>query len=200
MHFYKIYKSQRDKPKMTSYGFCYTLRRENQGIFIWRCEKSKCTGAAKTENNILIVLKDHNHEKNTEHARISVLRSEIKNRALTTKEAPFYIFNKFVDEETQGIVHKMPKVESIIDRITKTRKAKKMLVKKNAFLIPEILRNTINCGNFTLLEKKNENGEKFIIFTTYTNLIHLEIQKFGYAMGHFIHAQKNIHSYTQCRD
>jgi hypothetical protein len=48
----------------------------------------------------------------------------------------------------------MPKVKSIIDRITKTRKAKNILVKKNDLLIPETLRNTLTGEDFILLRIK----------------------------------------------
>lgn len=174
MHEFTIFRSQLGGQKMTSNGYIYTERKDKSStsFTVWRCEDRKCTGKAKTENGEIIVLTSHNHDANIFKASNAITKSNIITRALETNESPSDILHRlhqniYIDSKTA-----FPKLNSLIDRITKVRKKNKTVFFDNSH-VAEIHKTDNNGRKFLFYESKKDE-KKLYIFTTYINLIHIK--------------------------
>jgi hypothetical protein len=93
---------------------------------------------------------------------------------MTTSEKLLDIINQFVFGYNQNLSSELPKIHSLVSRITKVRKQNNVVIPSNLNMMPQLLRDTLNNGNFLYFENLNIEGEKILIYTTYSNLIHLE--------------------------
>lgn len=183
------FKSKRGAEKVSSDGFCYTLRRTNLECDIWRCEIRSCYGAAVTKNDELIVTKNHNHPPDEINSSNKKLLSDIKSRALETSETPKQILNHFLPNATEFEIINLPKVKNLVDGITKHRNKNNFKnidnLNSNDSIVPSIFLKSLNNEKWLQFEGSSEANEKILIFTTYSNLIHLENSPFWVMDGTF---------------
>jgi hypothetical protein len=170
---FKIYKSQRGGSKLSFGGYIYNYRTEHEGKKEWRCVIRKCAGTATTEFKECALKNLHNHTCDQMKAHLEILKSDIKERAISTSEKPKDILLNNLKNDNRHIIN-MPKVKNIVGGITRIRK--KLGISYNHLLtsVPDALRKTFNSEKFLFLELDNTKDRKTLIFTTYCNLIHLE--------------------------
>jgi hypothetical protein len=102
-------KSERGKDKLHFSGFSYNLRKQLELYSHWRCVDRKCSGSCMLENNIITILKEHNHEPDFLKTREDEIKSLIKERSLSTREKPSDIVEKIFSEENQIVIANFPK-------------------------------------------------------------------------------------------
>ena len=88
MTYLQFFLSQRGKPKVGYNGFSYNKKVEMDGSIEWRCDNRSCPGQLFTIDNHARLARPHNHESDYSALDVAILKSKIKERALTTKEKP----------------------------------------------------------------------------------------------------------------
>jgi hypothetical protein len=147
----KIFKSKRNGEKLSFEGYTYNKRSSNEISINWWCVDRKCPGCGRSENEVFVILKEHNHDPCFLKAEKEVILSKIKSRAVETYEKPKDIVNHFLCGERQNLASELPKVRSMITRITIIRKEKDIIILKNSLSMPSLLRNTLNKEKFLFL-------------------------------------------------
>jgi hypothetical protein len=171
---FEIFTSKRKGQKMGHEGYCYSLRRNEGVTMLWRCTYRKCGGSARTTEDEISLLLPHNHDPNFSQTKSDILKSKILERAKETKETAKNIINKFLVGSNQQLAIKMPKIKNIADRITKIRRREIRNYKTGKNIIPEFFTKTYNNENFLLLDEKSITVDKVLLFSTFSNFIHLE--------------------------
>ena len=117
---YNIIKSQRGRDKIVSNGFIYTFKKETTCGTDYRCSKRTCPGNIRIMNSKLYSIRNHNHNPCFEEAGVAIIQDGVKARAIGTTEKPMDIITRFVQGDTTYLATKLPKIKSMVDRVTRT--------------------------------------------------------------------------------
>jgi hypothetical protein len=84
----KIFKSTRNNDKLSYDGYLYNKRKEAGEIIFWRCVDRKWHGSGRSEHELFVFNRTHNHPPNYLSSEAAQIKSKIKNRAINTLEKP----------------------------------------------------------------------------------------------------------------
>ena len=88
MPFYKTFKNRKGGLDLSFGGHIYTIRREADGITIWRCTKRGCPGSVETNGIDVVAIRDHSHDPEYTKAKCAIIKSEMKDKALSLRRGP----------------------------------------------------------------------------------------------------------------
>jgi hypothetical protein len=121
----------------------------------------------------MVLKRQHNHNQDYVRAEAQFVASEIKSRALTTTEKSKDIIKRSLSESNQNLIVAMPSVKSMVNNIAKVRKSNSIVIPEKNEHLSDSFRKTLNNGKFLFYEHLEIEGEKLLLFTTFSNLVHL---------------------------
>ncbi|KAG0437302.1 hypothetical protein DMUE_3772 [Dictyocoela muelleri] len=187
----KIVDKKRRKNKLLYNGHSYHLYKNVNNTKHWICVYRKCKGYIITGvNNKIISIKDHDKcvESYYKNEALSI-RDKVYKRAVNTNERTEEIFME-LKIAPHLILKKLPEIKNLNDKITKYRKRMKV----NIFTgdIPEKIKFTYSYGLFLQYDSEINDLNKFLKFTTYTHMVHLNNAQNWYCDGTFKSFPKKI--------
>ena len=179
---YKI-SSKRGKPKLNYNGYPYNQKTVFVNRIFWRCNKDGCTGKIYTDrSNNFISSSEHNHSK-LEKDECELILLAMKDRSLLTSETARLIsLSALENVDNSVVVSHSPKYYK--DQITKFRK-RNLFTLQEGEDIPEEIKYTVSGARFLLYDSGVRDLERIVIFSTETNLIHLNYNKTWVCDGTF---------------
>ncbi|KAG0439352.1 hypothetical protein DMUE_2486 [Dictyocoela muelleri] len=178
-----IIMSKRNKEIILYDGYVYNIRNENVGIKNWRCQNRKCPGSIETLNLDILNYKHHNHEKDFDNNEKLYLLYKADKRALLTSEKARDIINNVVSIQPISIIRKLPRNNTIVDRITRKRNKNNITAITNG--IPDSIKFTFSKELFLQFDSGETDADRVLIFTTETHLMHLNFCNEWYCDGTF---------------
>ena len=154
-------------------GYLFTTRKIASNCITWRCTNRQCPATVETCGEEIVQLKLHNHDKMENKISSEVIKSLIKQRGISTREKPIDIVNKYLVGANQEVAMHMPKIETMVDEITRDRRNKNLSVCGAFVERPERQRLTLKSEVFLFLDEVNVITGKIMVYTTYNNLMHL---------------------------
>jgi hypothetical protein len=171
-------KSQRNKEMICYDGFSYNYKLKKDEQLLWRCNNRGCTAVLVTDleyhwDSVLIY--HSNHARNAEKERGKTMITAIKARCVETSETSRDIVLKIIENSEQAF-NKNYNIKYLKDTATKTRKSESFTAVRDSD-IPIEIRTTKFNTNFIQHDHTDKNGNRIIIFSTESDLVHLSTYK-----------------------
>lgn len=168
-------KSKRNKPLLIYKNFIYNLdsNYKNSQFKRYRCQKkgnkgiSACKGYILLDqnNNIIEIATHTTHLEEKEKVNRLKFLNTLGKSALETKDNPIDILSAMTSKISSNEIKNLPRVKSLIDKITKLRK-NNMPKLLNDFSLPYTLKTTLNGCNFLLCDEYLSERERILIFVS----------------------------------
>ncbi|KAG0423267.1 hypothetical protein DMUE_6160, partial [Dictyocoela muelleri] len=137
----------------------------------------------------------HNHERDFDNNEKLYLLFKTEKRALLTHEKPRDIINSVISIKPVSIVNLLPPNKSIVDRITRKRVKNNIRIISNG--IPDSIKYTSSSEIFLQYDSGETTSDRILIFTTDTNLMHLNHCNEWFCDGTFKSCPCELHNFIR---
>ncbi|KAG0429811.1 hypothetical protein DMUE_5716 [Dictyocoela muelleri] len=171
-----IISTKRNKEKLLYKGYSYHLRQQIGDKKYWRCTNRKCSSSIITTiTNIIISENFHkNHYPDLNKNEVLYVSEYLKKRALTTRELSRDIIDQSLSKISRESMHFLPQYKSLRNRISVLRRSNTGIQPNANDDVPDVIRKT-QLGEFFYLYDTGQNDEnRVIVFSTASNILHLE--------------------------
>lgn len=168
--------SEKSKKKLLHDGHLFYKDKENNNKVYWRCEKynRKCKARVITEDGVVVKYKNaHNHVGDAAHVDAQKVVTQVRKKAVDTRDAPNYIVASVSGAVSQSVASKLPTVSNLKRTIRNVR------VRENAGpAVPLLRRDIVFSEEYTKTEKgkiflmydSGPDDDRILIFSTEQNL------------------------------
>ncbi|KAG0439789.1 hypothetical protein DMUE_2189 [Dictyocoela muelleri] len=174
--FPEIILTRRNNEKLLYKGYSFHKRKEKNNKKYWRCTNRKCSATLKTSlTNVILTMTNHTcHDPSFIENEVLYAANYRKNRALTTRETSRDIIDHSYEKTSIENSFYFPKYKSMRNRISEIRKCNGLKFNNLINGVPEIIKKTSHGENFYLYDSGEFDDERVLIFSTASNLLHLE--------------------------
>ncbi|KAG0426664.1 hypothetical protein DMUE_5954, partial [Dictyocoela muelleri] len=124
-------KSKREKTKILHNGYSYTLHRNLNDTYFWKCIDSKCSGIIKINNKNFDFLKNHTCIQSFDKNEALYLNYKSIKRTLLTNERHRDIISKKLGIMTSQIPLFLPTTKNYVDKLTKIRRKNNIIFERD---------------------------------------------------------------------
>ena len=164
--------SNRGKDKINYDGHEYNYKESTTTGKTWRCNQRGCNAVLKTDFDLNLQSEAlHNHPGRTEKLYDRAIIEKLKDRALATSETPRDILSTILVSENvgDGLAYS---AKYLTDQISKIRKKNNFTYFKEE-TIPEEIKYTARGVEFMQYDSGMDDANRFILFATESDIIHL---------------------------
>ncbi|KAG0442123.1 hypothetical protein DMUE_0520, partial [Dictyocoela muelleri] len=183
----EIVLTKRNAEKLLYKGYSYHKRKETSCNKYWRCTDRKCSSSVVTTltNQILSLTEHKNHEPSFIKNEVLYSENFRKTRAITSRGQPRDIIDQSYMELSKECYFYMPTYKSMRNRISELRRRKDIKPADRFSDVPEIIKKTNHGECFYLYDSGEDDENRILVFSTASNIIHLENSKIRICDGTF---------------